>query len=257
MKQHAPRKGFTLIELLVVIAIIAILAAILFPVFARARENARRTSCLSNLKQMGLGMMQYVQDYDSNYPARYYRNGATPGGGSSGAFLGMIVPPTSSSTYANTDWLLEPYTKSTQLAVCPSWTGNVPTQGGGYAYNLMAGIPSAYTSPAIYVLSEATVEVPAQMFAFVDGSWFRDAYPVATSSGSFNGNWRVNFCQYIQNTNGTNTTACTGTTDPAINRYGRHLDGVNASYMDGHAKWNKIDHFYNGGNNYPVWQGWQ
>jgi len=61
------RSGFTLIELLVVIAIIAILAAILFPVFAKAREKARQVSCLSNLKQMGLGYMQYVQDYDESY----------------------------------------------------------------------------------------------------------------------------------------------------------------------------------------------
>lgn len=61
-------KGFTLIELLVVIAIIAILAAILFPVFARARENARRSSCMSNMKQIGLGLMQYTQDYDEKLP---------------------------------------------------------------------------------------------------------------------------------------------------------------------------------------------
>ena len=59
--------GFTLIELLVVIAIIAILAAILFPVFARARENARKTNCLSNLKQLGMGMLQYAQDYDETF----------------------------------------------------------------------------------------------------------------------------------------------------------------------------------------------
>ena len=61
------KSAFTLIELLVVIAIIAILAAILFPVFARARENARRSSCQSNLKQIGLGQLQYVQDYDEKY----------------------------------------------------------------------------------------------------------------------------------------------------------------------------------------------
>jgi prepilin-type N-terminal cleavage/methylation domain-containing protein len=66
------RKAFTLIELLVVIAIIAILASILFPVFARARENARRTSCLSNLKQIGMGFMQYTQDYDEKYPMSYW-----------------------------------------------------------------------------------------------------------------------------------------------------------------------------------------
>jgi len=67
-------KGFTLIELLVVIAIIAILAAILFPVFAKVREKARQTSCLSNEKQIGLALMQYVQDFDEKYPAREYNN---------------------------------------------------------------------------------------------------------------------------------------------------------------------------------------
>jgi len=67
-KETIRRSGFTLIELLVVIAIIAILAAILFPVFARARENARKSNCASNLKQMGLAVMQYVQDYDEVYP---------------------------------------------------------------------------------------------------------------------------------------------------------------------------------------------
>src|SRR5476651_819462 len=65
------RHGFTLIELLVVIAIIAILAAILFPVFARAREQARRTSCLSNMKQIGLALFMYAQDYDETLPERY------------------------------------------------------------------------------------------------------------------------------------------------------------------------------------------
>jgi len=73
--RHA-RRGFTLIELLVVIAIIAILASILFPVFGRARENARRTSCLSNNKNLGLAFMQYTQDYDERYPNLSGNNGA-------------------------------------------------------------------------------------------------------------------------------------------------------------------------------------
>jgi len=79
------KQGFTLIELLVVIAIIAILAAILFPVFARARENARKSSCQSNLKQIGTGLMMYVQDYDETFPTErngvdgpvWYTNGTT------------------------------------------------------------------------------------------------------------------------------------------------------------------------------------
>src|SRR5689334_25398731 len=97
-----PRRAFTLIELLVVIAIIAILAAILFPVFARARENARRSSCQSNEKQIGLGILQYVQDYDERYPlSRVDNSGITRN-----TWYGMI----------------QPYVKSTQLFQCPSDT---------------------------------------------------------------------------------------------------------------------------------------
>jgi len=93
------RQGFTLIELLVVIAIIAILAAILFPVFSRARENARRTSCLSNLKQVGIAMMQYLQDSDEHYTMSEHDDPAT------------LYP-----------WFqpLQPYIKSSQVFVCPS-----------------------------------------------------------------------------------------------------------------------------------------
>ena len=98
MRSGRPGIGFTLIELLVVIAIIAILAAILFPVFARAREKARQTSCLSNLKQIGLATMMYVQDYDGRFP------GHTGG-------------PTSAY-----DWpvMLLPYCKNAQIFECPT-----------------------------------------------------------------------------------------------------------------------------------------
>lgn len=116
------RTGFTLIELLVVIAIIALLAAILFPVFARARENARRSSCQSNLKQLGLGLFQYTQDYDERFPS------------------GNRATTDSNSVQAGRGWdeQIFPYVKSNQLFSCPSSTvkgsgSNVPMS---YAYNM-------------------------------------------------------------------------------------------------------------------------
>lgn len=97
------RRGFTLIELLVVIAIIAILAAILFPVFARAREKARQTSCLSNVKQFGLAVEMYLSDYDERYPVRELQTVDGPGG--------------------LTDYgIFYPYMKNADMLHCPSDT---------------------------------------------------------------------------------------------------------------------------------------
>ena len=115
-------KAFTLIELLVVIAIIAILAAILFPVFARARENARRASCQSNLKQIGLGVLQYTQDYDEKMvPAQVTVNGNNI------TWRGMIYP----------------YVKSVQLFKCPS-NSNTNNADGDSALNLT--FPTSYVA---------------------------------------------------------------------------------------------------------------
>lgn len=118
------RTAFTLIELLVVIAIIAILAAILFPVFGRARENARRASCQSNLKQIGLGIMQYTQDYDETLPRR---------------FTGQEANSWRRTTF--------PYTKSTQLFSCPSNTGNATNTRDSSTTNLQNAGYDPLTAP--------------------------------------------------------------------------------------------------------------
>lgn len=106
------RVGFTLIELLVVIAIIAILAAILFPVFAKAREKARQSSCQSNLKQIGLALMQYSQDYDERFPLA--------GNGTDDANIAVTVSGWR-GWVSNT---IAPYVKNTQLFACPSDSTN-------------------------------------------------------------------------------------------------------------------------------------
>ncbi len=117
------RRGFTLIELLVVIAIIAILAAILFPVFARAREKARQTSCLSNVKQMMLGVLMYTQDYDERFPMDGMYNGF--GSYPSAPFW---------------DVLLQPYIKNTQIYRCPSAPASASANGTrNYSYNAIVG----------------------------------------------------------------------------------------------------------------------
>jgi len=141
------RRGFTLIELLVVIAIIAILAAILFPVFARAREKARQTSCLSNLKQIALGQLMYVQDYDERTHKwhGYWDTGQVP-------------------TAADPYWytLLEPYLKNQQILLCPSAGDKALDPGGSPAntylctYAVSNGWPNqalaAFDTPACTVM---------------------------------------------------------------------------------------------------------
>ncbi len=229
------KKGFTLIELLVVIAIIAILASILFPVFGRARENARRSSCQSNLKQIALGTKQYVQDYDEKFPL-LAANAALPGTGVNNA--GWAVQ-------------LQPYLKSTQIFQCPSETNapnNVSSTVAGYGG---PGFTDYWYNQALSGKSEAGVEYISSTVMHGDGS-------SATSAYGYNGiTIRDDGDPAENNTGGATATlfpftanaATVGTkavvpapagTTTTVGGFGlRHLDGLNYAFADGHAKWLK------------------
>ena len=216
----AKQKAFTLIELLVVIAIIAILAAILFPVFARARENARRTSCLSNMKQIGLGALQYSQDYDEKW---------MPGVRDFPAyFLPNNVP-------ATWDLVLQPYLKSTQVLTCPSDSGgamNLP--GFGRVRRSYAATEySLERTPARMGPGGASIAIfPSTALTVLVGEM--RMCPQSTTDLS-----QYNYCATLRNTD--ELTSNKGTfmwqeynTAP----YGElpHLGSSVLLYMDGHAK---------------------
>jgi prepilin-type N-terminal cleavage/methylation domain-containing protein len=220
----APRSSnaFTLIELLVVIAIIAILAAILFPVFAQAREKVRQTVCLSNTKQMGTAFAMYSQDYDETLPIHL-------GDGSDYLNAG-------NATYFRVNWayLIFPYNKSKSIYVCPSAYELAPPgtfatnsyQGNGVVLS-QSGTPlSAITNPSdIIVVSESN---------FIQNYLYNRPKQTATNPPAFV-SWhlvdcRKNYEPYLQ------TKVRTGCGE-AYNAV--HMAGGNLIFTDGHAKWRK------------------
>ncbi|MBP8952719.1 MAG: DUF1559 domain-containing protein [Armatimonadetes bacterium] len=201
------RKGFTLIELLVVIAIIAILAAILFPVFARAREKARQTSCLSNLKQIALGGLMYLADSDDCFFGHIQ--------GTRNTFYPPVLP--------YLDWMQQvyPYVKNQQLFTCPSeptstWSTN-PTDA--MVHDATLGYGMNYWMTFYYYYSDAHM---AKMAKPSETIWFTDC------------NYYCVYPSYYMYTYPTNTTY--GQNGSARLQL-RHNDGVNVAFIDGHSKW--------------------
>jgi prepilin-type N-terminal cleavage/methylation domain-containing protein/prepilin-type processing-associated H-X9-DG protein len=257
MLRRPTHRGFTLIELLVVIAIIAILAAILFPVFARARENARRASCMSNLKQIGLGALQYTQDYDERYPGPMYASrygigvggvpptwqAATAGDGTPGGTYTIRTPDESARGHYKT-WAdsIFPYVKSAQLFKCPS--AHVDPQGISYAYS--SGIGGTYLGDfandgsardSVQGIASAQITRPSEVLMFMDANesaWSPRLWPQIVS---FANGW-----------------AGAGLADYVAPRIMVHMDGANVCYADGHVKWhNKTQPIFIGTGNRDGW----
>lgn len=200
-------RGFTLIELLVVVAIIAILAAILFPVFSRARENARRASCMNNMKQIGLGMMMYTQDYDEMLPYQ---------GASTGNTNGFHYSDPTASDWTN-NWMYEiyPYVRSWQIFRCPSApasTGSYPPTGNSDSSYVGNGILLAYFTSHPVPRSVAVLDTPSSLI-LVQENVNRIDYALMRPQNGLD--WLL-----------------AGLSD-------MHFDGGNLLFADGHAKWRK------------------
>ena len=234
------KKAFTLIELLVVIAIIAILAAILFPVFSQAREKARQASCISNLKQIGLGLLQYLQDYDEAFPPHEQGPGWDPQGN----------PPDQWARTASNPWLrfpvlVHPYLRNWQVYLCPSakliwrWQNRLYSRGARYwnwpLPESWAGFDQSIGFNFDFLFGRRLPQVrqPASAVYCADA-----AHPEAASSIG-----RVAFADICavecawDGWNAANVPRDFLTNDAWQTRATRHLMGSNITFVDGHTKW--------------------
>lgn len=241
MSFNKSHSGFTLIELLVVIAIIAILAAILFPVFSRAREQARKASCSSNLRQIGLGIMQYSQDYDETLPLFSLSTTSYKG------FSGYGTNGDDGVRWADS---IYPYIKSTQVFDCPS--GDKRTQpynrgpiapGGPYlditTYSYGYVTPSSDTNPVgVAGRSLAALEDSSGTLMVVEDGKQDDGQGAETQGR-------------LIPSPGESISALGGRLNGVRHTGANILDyqsyAFNALYADGHVKWKRLTDTWNGG----------
>lgn len=212
------RRGFTLIELLVVIAIIAILAAILFPVFAKAREAARKTQCINNLRQIGTAVQMYSQDYDESLPSGVFAN--APAG-----IWG--TPAWNAYGWSYVFTLLDPYTKNNGIYGCPSASGTMVGPAGSqikvsYGYNeYIYNVGSGYSKEATLAGNRHGVA----SIAVIADSRYAGIFNDWDSGNTGNALYPTNFLARIALANGTTP---------------RH-EGSNFVFADGHAKFYPVN----------------
>lgn len=245
------RLGFTLIELLVVIAIIAILAAILFPVFAQAREKARQTSCLSNCKQIGLGMMMYINDFDETFP-RMDDCITTPIPWKPDA-VGCNGPYGRRVNHFKWQYWVWMYIKNIDIFFCPSrsietseartaWEQHAEIRDRGYA--LALHITGATNTLNTFNLRNsflggtmAGVLRPAETMLIMESE--RQALPTYL----FPPNQAINTAYPMAHRQMLEGTLLVGADRRPNRRWAPHMDGFNLVYVDGHAKWMNVREF--------------
>ena len=213
--QSHTRRAFTLIELLVVIAIIAVLAAILFPVFSQAREKARATSCLSNSRQLGMAIQMYVTDHDEAFPCS--------------CMIGMNMGPNPQS------WLdtIQPYTKSMAIFRCPSdssplWTDMMTPRRSSYGFNGYF-IPIL---PPYFGIRMAQINTPAQsiLVAELADSWAQDFFqPMYWGDPPKVPDANMQMMEWDMPAK-----------EPLSTAIRRHQQGANYVFAEGHSKWQRF-----------------
>lgn len=232
-RQQGANRAFTLIELLVVIAIIAILASVLFPVFARARESARRASCQSNLRQIGLGIIQYTQDYDEKMPYNAWT--AYPIGQVQNDPLlpGALFTSGSNKQVSWMD-IVYPYVKSTQIFICPSApaSGTTGVVYPSYGYQAILGSygtlntlgqcanylnPTTMCNTAFNPMRLSQLTRPAEIIVSQDIHNYANSYQFMPTDVWLSANNAANEVKVAP-----------------------HLGGGNILYLDGHVKWQDV-----------------